>query len=57
MTSERRKKIFKKAVGISLAVYMGLYVINSLFGGYDPHYNSDGWSRYRGNSGDKHDGP
>ena len=55
MKSERRKTILKKAVGISLAVYVGLYVFNSLFGGYDPHYNSDGWSRYRKESGNRHD--
>jgi hypothetical protein len=31
--------------GILLA-YFGLYLLNAMFGGYDPHYTSDGRSRY-----------
>ena len=54
MTSEKRKTILKRTVGILLAVYVGLYVVNSLFGGYDPHYNNDGWSRYRSEPWNKH---
>ena len=43
-------RILRKRVllvgGILLAAYFGLYLPDAAFGGYDPHYSSDGRSRY-----------
>jgi len=41
-----RKKVVITG-GFLFYLYFFLYCFNSAFGGYDPHYNSDGWSRYR----------
>jgi hypothetical protein len=41
----RRKKSLLVSGGI-LAGYFVLYLVNAAFGGYDPHYTSDGRSRY-----------
>lgn len=48
MRITRRKKLFSIGGGILLAGYVGCYLLNAAFGGYDPHYTSDGRSRYEG---------
>ena len=51
LTSMKRILRIKRAsivVGILLAVYFFLYLLNSAAGGYDPHYTSDDRNRYGG---------
>ena len=45
MAHPRTKKILQIA-GIVLASYVGLYVLDTAFGGYDPYPTSDGRDRY-----------
>jgi hypothetical protein len=47
MPHKRRKKVFLIAVMIVVG-YVGLYFLDAAFGGYDPHFTSDGRSRYSG---------
>jgi hypothetical protein len=46
MASIPRKRRLVLVSGTLLASYLGLYLFDAAFGGYDPHYNSDGRSRY-----------
>src|SRR5262249_44486038 len=45
MCGARHKRAILVAGGI-LATYFGLYFLNAVFGGYDPHYTSDGRNQY-----------
>ena len=47
MTRQRLKKIFLIAAVI-LGGYVGLYFLDTVYGGYDPYYTSDGRHRYEG---------
>ena len=52
LTIAAMSRILRKRVwlvgGILLGAYVGVYLLDAAFGGYDPHYASDGRSRYGG---------